>query len=57
MKKRGVAHCYRRLDTRYFETTGNKIGALGIELLDTENCESESEKLENSVKPFEPMTY
>ena len=37
--------------------TGNKISALGIELLDTEKCELESKTVEYSEKPFEPSTY
>ena len=37
--------------------TGNKIGALGIELLETEICALESKTLEYSEEPFEPTTY
>ena len=51
-KEQGIALCYRRFDTRYFEMAGNKIGALGIELLETEICALEPETLEYSEDPF-----
>ena len=50
--ERGIAHCYRRLDTRYFEMTGNKLSVLGIEMLETEIRALETEILENSEEPF-----
>ena len=54
-KERGIAHYYRRLATWYFEMTGNKIAALGIELL--EFCALEPRTLEYSEEPFQPMVY
>ena len=56
-KERRIAHCYRWLDTPYFEMTGNQIDAVGIELLDAKKCDFESEDSLYSEKPYEPMMY
>ena len=55
--ERGIALCYRHLNNRYIEMTGNNLSVTHIELLESERCDLESEVVERSEEPFQPSTY